>query len=952
MEHNAAKGNSTPITVLDYATCIQMIGSGQFTSRFTEENRIFLASLYGAPFFAISQLAPETLQAPSSSVIFGGTVSPYALDGGRWLSLYAKGLKSNAKISCAVCVSSKPPPIGAPKPLLFQPPQSILIKPWSKHLRDSGTVPDVLVLFAPHSFNEHVSTIDDLSAYTHRCKTLMSFQSRAEAIIIQKLLMARGFDVSDILSYEVTHDQPQHFAAGAWWLRVSVESPDRLIAPSDDFIDNLRRCYGTYEGFINRSGSHTAAAAIAAIYGARTNLEVGGRDVPNAVLIEPGFGIDLHSGRMFSEVKNDNTEANVIKWDGRTLDRDLLDLAPNYKPELSIEENRFLLMSWLSHVLTEKERRSEDTRDQSTYVHIKTEDLAPSSTDKEHVDVAYDSSATKNSSRSIRLQSTKPRSQRSRISRAAGTVNVLALAAQLGKVGASNEGAFEITRSLLINWLKRKGFGDLDPTVNVHVEMPYGEVSVETDGTSVWSMRFDDRRKMDSGAFWRVEVSLIGMPKPAIGLRLFHIRQTEDAPAPLSGVPTVISQIASDVGMQDAGIDLLSEPITLVRNNGATRLIELLCTPNRTQSVIVVSATDGVQNDTSIRRLATRLAGVAHVVCIDRRVSGEMARTLGRQRSVFGNAIRLYRPGFAAASDPFMDRIWSYNGRQIPIAMANDIAEEACAISVEVGDIDERAPSFIKIRNLLSDSRLDALRKRTASVASSAEEERKRQQAIRQELESALSKYKDQNEDLNKQLSFLLSELQTTRRERDAALDEARQLKNWAENRWTQDETQHCYVDDDSYYPDNWDEIEEWVEIYGDGELVLLPQAAKAAKESPFKDIQLAYKAMELLARYYVPMKTRDNDDDEARTKYEDALNALGLELSAVGTALKDKRYKKEYKRLYDGREITLNMHLKKGVGFDPSTVFRLYFYYDEANEKVIIGHLTTHLTNRLTHSA
>jgi len=38
-------------------------------------------------------------------------------------------------------------------------------------------------------------------------------------------------------------------------------------------------------------------------------------------------------------------------------------------------------------------------------------------------------------------------------------------------------------------------------------------------------------------------------------------------------------------------------------------------------------------------------------------------------------------------------------------------------------------------------------------------------------------------------------------------------------------------------------------------------------------------------------------------------------------------------------------------VGFGGEFQFRLYFYYDDKAEKVLVGHMPTHLTNRLTHN-
>lgn len=154
---------------------------------------------------------------------------------------------------------------------------------------------------------------------------------------------------------------------------------------------------------------------------------------------------------------------------------------------------------------------------------------------------------------------------------------------------------------------------------------------------------------------------------------------------------------------------------------------------------------------------------------------------------------------------------------------------------------------------------------------------------------------------------------------------------------------------DTLWYPDSWDLLEEWVESYGEGRLVLLPSAVKAAQESAFH-VELTYKALELLAKFYVPMRQRRSDDDEPYRRFNEELGKLGLECSPTGDATEQHRYKRQYQRTYEGRVITLDMHLKRGAGFDPEDVFRLYFFYDEDNGKVVIGHFPSHLVNSKTH--
>lgn len=253
-----------------------------------------------------------------------------------------------------------------------------------------------------------------------------------------------------------------------------------------------------------------------------------------------------------------------------------------------------------------------------------------------------------------------------------------------------------------------------------------------------------------------------------------------------------------------------------------------------------------------------------------------------------------------------------------------------------------------------SEKRLADLREQAANVASSKEEQVGRLNAIRTELETALEEYRRKASDLEGRLREFQAEIQAVRRERDSALEEVRQLRYQVTQQWVE-ETASAEVDLDeeyeNYYPDTWDDLESWVEVYGKGKLVLHSKAAKAARSSPFKDIPFAYKAMEYLVRYYIPMRLRSEDDTEAYKRSVQALAELGLEESDVGTADEIKRYKNEYKRIYEGRSVMLDRHLKRGVGFGGEHQFRLYFYFDQEKGVVLVGHMPTHLTNRLSHN-
>lgn len=947
--------NAFPNTVSDFVATIANSPGGRFTEGFREDGRCILASIYGAPFFALNQFSESSLHNAGASILVADPGGMLGADGGRWLSLYSK-VASNTKFSCTVCASSRPQSLRPPKPLLFQPPQQVLVKSWIKHLRDLDTPPDAFLLYVPDGFDEIESAIDALCEHTQGRMTLLASHSRAEAALVQWLLRQRKCETSEIVGFQKDEGTPQDFAAGAWWLSTIPPAAEQQATLTGEAREAVARAYSFFRGYIRQAKGREAAAKTAAVFAKRTTEIVAGEENIRAVRLSPMGGIDLASGRFFSKPEEDAE----FDWEEHSIDSDLLGDLPEEAAEFTTDENHYRLMEWVAKSCLEEHRRSAEDRDPPSL-----DEVAPVDPVQEvpqanataapvlpqGAEPAPDTGKT-----AVPAEEAATRPRRSRLSRNAGTVNVLALAAMLGKPGHSSSKSFDAAKSRILAWLGSKGFAVPDPSSNSYTELSDGELTIETDGQAIWAMRFDDRRSMEDGAIWRVEATLLGNDaSPALSLRLVQVRSSEDAPPPVaSGVPGVVASIAKEVGLQDAGAALRNNAMRINGSKDAAWLSNLLLNAHRSQPVILISG----DVDVSADRLAARLAGVAHVVCVDRTATNQLIHQFGRDRAVFGSAVRLYRPGFNADSNPYQHPIWALKGTQLPKWLTNDIFEEACAISLEVGDLDDRAPSFQTVRNLLSEQRMAdsekrirALREQAESQASTAEERIKRLEAIRIEQDSALEAYRTENRQLGEQSKQLQSELQTTRRERDEALEEARQLRYQINNQWA-DETISGSDQDESYYPDNWDELELWVDEYGEGKLILHEKALKAVKSSPFRDIPFAYKALEYLVRYFVPMKQRAPGDDAPFQAEINALKDLGLEREPVGEALNNHRYKQSYRRLYEGKTIWLDNHLKWGGGFDPATLFRLYFHYDEAGGKVIVGHLTTHLPNSLTHTS
>jgi hypothetical protein len=935
-------------SVLEYLAAITAIPAGKFVSKVRLDVQKDTTSLYAAPFFALSSLAPEILRKPAATVVLGGHVRDMAAEGGRWLTLFSRLFQPECKLAFSICSPGRPAAQTRIKQLFALPPQRVLNRQWSEFLVDASPPADAVLICGLTSFEDiwAAATSEHLVGPAEHGILLWSGVSEPDLVVVRAMLRARHFDVSEPVPFCGVPEMSQAIVRGAWWLRIRLTSANELRQLDANERESFSNCFNGYQAFIDAAPSPEAAALVAQEYGTTADVTVDGRPV-KAILVTSTMGIEQGSGRIFQ-----GHDANTLSWRSDTVVQEVMNLAPEDDSARSQSTNRYQRMSWVGRALAQVR----DVGAEAPTLDITSDASKQDIRDEEKARRAETTLASKPSEESTKAQTvtvSTPLRKRARLSRSAGITNVLAVAARLGKPGSASTESFILARNEISAWLRKKGFEIDSSRSSFTMETPYGEISVESDADKLWSLRFDDRSQMSEGAFWRVETTLLGGETAAIGLRVVQVRQTESAPPPKPGVPRVIASIADRVGLYEEGTQLKSCAWSPASNADITKLFELLSNQSRLQPVIVISAMHDVAADISMDRLASRLTGVAHVVRIGRGVADEMIQRFGRSLATYGTAIRLYRPGFSREADPFHHPLWTFSELPLPGRIVDDIAEEACAIGVQTGDLDERVPSFQDVRNLIASARMRGAIQQTQELASSAQEERDRQHAVRREIEALLDIYTSNNKDLVEANRKLTGDCEVIQIERDAALDEVRRLRYQISTTWSPDSTQVVAIEEDpeQRYPETWDDLETWVECFGNDRLVLLPQAAKAARSSAFQDIPFVYKVLEFLVERYVPLRTRNQEEEGPRLRYETALAELAIEVSPVGDAVDDKRYKKEYRRRYNGKDIKLNLHAKRGVGFDPATVFRLYFWYDDANERVVVGHLPSHLTNRISHS-
>ena len=82
---------------------------------------------------------------------------------------------------------------------------------------------------------------------------------------------------------------------------------------------------------------------------------------------------------------------------------------------------------------------------------------------------------------------------------------------------------------------------------------------------------------------------------------------------------------------------------------------------------------------------------------------------------------------------------------------------------------------------------------------------------------------------------------------------------------------------------------------------------------------------------------------------YTDCLNALELEEAASISGTRVGEQGDEYIVQHNGKKRELDRHFKKGNSRETRRCFRIYFFWDDEEEQVVVGWLTSHLNTRQT---
>ncbi len=516
--------------------------------------------------------------------------------------------------------------------------------------------------------------------------------------------------------------------------------------------------------------------------------------------------------------------------------------------------------------------------------------------------------------------------------------------------GSGKADAFEAARSAILKFAERRAGGALPPDAWDGKSFSTDDIGarpiegIAIDNPRYWTLRFDDGDEKVADRSWVIETALGKQDNEGpvlFGLRLQCIAHGENPPYDRS-IPTFARDV---IDACDARLDSRRATLTpwlIDTEDEVDQLVDLLRSETRTADVVVLSLPEYSNDlsDASISsdRLARGLAGAAHVVVISGQAAFQLSDRVGREFSVFQQAVRTYRPGFDPDTEsPFAHpldlagRIRNRDGG--PDAYCRSIASDVLRRTVEGPDALRRLPSFAEAKRTAAE-----IRRRDARQSGSSNDE------LLALAEEEIEQLKKDLATQGQENSALLGIAEAEREGAEAEVQRLRGTLHHLQQRLQSLETDRGEATDIPV-PDDLAELEDWAETHLAGTVELHHRALRGAKDSEYQCTSVIYQALLLLRDYYVPMRRKGGL--ELKQAFLRRCEELGIEERSSFAGKRAGEQGDTYFIRVGGRRVELDRHLKKGNRRDPRDCFRLYFCWDDTTRQVVVGWLPSHLSTR-----
>jgi hypothetical protein len=441
--------------------------------------------------------------------------------------------------------------------------------------------------------------------------------------------------------------------------------------------------------------------------------------------------------------------------------------------------------------------------------------------------------------------------------------------------------------------------------------------------------------------------------------------------------PALVGRLVKELGLKDV-LSFDGQPVVVAKEADLAELRALLKNPHRALPVVVVRRAPAavVETEASARGseapgetsatgsadapaapvpaptldvgfLAEKLLGYATVVVLEGEAAAAYPQKIPADFLVDVGGVRIYQPGLtdwktepAQRHPRFTEesvRYWSVSdpdgGFRTGPAAFSDYVVRSVRAGMAQRTVDWRG---IRLFPAVLDAYLEEHQERVG------EEDCR---TCKDNYEKRISTLRREVEDLKQQNEYFASE-------HDAAKDEAQVLK---QDKYLLEERVRALTDEldgrdvpaeaGERLPVKIFDVPDWARARLGRRLLLLPRAVRELKSADFEDVPLLCEALKLLAQGYYEMQIGNLRVAE----FTDRVRALGLTWGQSTDEAQAGRYGESYYVQYPpqqgrGRRTFLQQHLRKGTSFESRHCLRIYFFWGEEDQKVVVGSLPKHL--------
>lgn len=530
------------------------------------------------------------------------------------------------------------------------------------------------------------------------------------------------------------------------------------------------------------------------------------------------------------------------------------------------------------------------------------------------------------------------------------------LLAKLTPKTISNDEAFDRASNILYLWTKYK-------FSNVFRHLPQNKNSFDDkrDGNEV-GIIFDPHNSQFimrcvhpdisvPGRLWTTDAELTkynGCFLFAVRLSVTSLHScTEEVPF---SCPEFVRNVINNIGISDV-IPVGNQPHLLNTKEDVDSFVSFIENSNRRFPVVLLTPCFNIEEGTysgymmNASQMAHDLLGISHIFQISSDVNEYLTERIGRQWSAFNGSVRTYYPNISYnESDCYQHPMLT----QRSIRLRDSI--ECVDSDLCMHEIEKYIENYVLSQQIAwEDSNVEFylpayqnyLRKQRAANVQSRQE-------LIDSYEGQLNKLQKQCDENLALADSYAKDYEAYRDETDKQCQKINHLKaQITAFRFQIKEATGKSIDQDVPTDGDYSDVGKWIDTYFTDRLVLLPRAARSLKNAVYEDKELVYKCLILLATKYFDYCTGVINYEE----FYSACKSLdpGLEERCAITDISAGMQDDEYFVQYHNHRQKLERHLAKGSSKDQRYCLRIYFFWDDKEQTIVIGDMPHHLDTSAT---